>query len=117
LTEAQIEQMLVDSFKHAKSDLEQRALIEAKNEANEIYNASERALQRGSRLLEAGEAERIEAAMAALKSAMAGTDRTAIKKCKIALDEATRHLAEVLINATMEEALRDRNVSEILPKA
>ncbi|HET8759704.1 MAG TPA: Fe-S protein assembly chaperone HscA [Nitrospiria bacterium] len=116
LTEAQIEQMLVDSFKHAKSDLEQRALIEAKNEANEIFNASERALQRGRHLLETGEAERIEAAMAALKAAMAGTDRTTIKKSKIALDEVTRHLAEVLINATMEEALRDRNVSEILPK-
>jgi Fe-S protein assembly chaperone HscA len=117
LTEAQIEHMLVDSFRHAKSDLEQRALIEAKNEANEIYNASERALQRGRHLLEAGEAERIQGAMAALKAAMAGTDRTAIKKSKIALDEVTRHLAEVLINATMEEALRDRNVSEILPKA
>jgi molecular chaperone DnaK (HSP70) len=117
LTEAQIEQMLVDSFKHAKSDLEQRALIEAKNEANEIFNASERALQRGRHLLEAGEVERIEAAMAALKAAMAGTDRTTIKKSKIALDEVTRHLAEVLINATMDEALRDRNVSEILPNA
>jgi Fe-S protein assembly chaperone HscA len=117
LTEGQIEQMLVDSFKHAKSDLEQRALIEAKNEANEIFNASERALLRGRHLLEPGEAERIEAAMAALKAAMAGTDRTRIKKSKIALDEVTRHLAEVLINATMEEALRDRKVSEILPKA
>jgi Fe-S protein assembly chaperone HscA len=117
LTEAQIEHMLVDSFKHAKSDLEQRGVIEAKNEASEILRATDRAIQRGRHLLDAAEVERIERAVVALKSAMDGTDRTTIKKSKIALDEVTRHLAEVLINASLEEVLRDRNVSEIVPNA
>jgi molecular chaperone DnaK (HSP70) len=117
LTEAQIEHMLVDSFKHAKSDLEQRGVIEAKNEASEILRATDRAIQRGRHLVDAAEVERIERAVVALKSAMDGTDRTTIKKSKIALDEVTRHLAEVLINASLEEVLRDRNVSEIVPNA
>ncbi len=116
LTEAQIEQMLVDSFKHAKSDLEQRALIEAKNEANEILHAAERALQRGRSLIDADEGARIEAALGELKAAMDGTDRPRIKQKKEQLDQVTRHLAEVLMESTIQEALRERNVAEFLPK-
>jgi Fe-S protein assembly chaperone HscA len=117
LTEAQIEQMLADSFRHAKSDLEQRALIEAKNEANEIFHATERALKRGRSLIAGDEAARIETLLGELKSAMDGTDRLAIKQKKDELDQATRHLAEVLMNSTLEEALRERNVAEFLPKS
>ncbi len=117
LTEAQIEQMLVDSFRHAKSDLEQRALIEAKNEANEILRATERALQRGRTLIAADEAGRIETALGELKSAMDGTDRPRIKQKKEQLDQVTRHLAEVLMDSTIQEALRERNVAEFLPNS
>jgi Fe-S protein assembly chaperone HscA len=117
LTDAQIEQMLADSFRHAKSDLEQRALIEARNEANEILHATERALQRGRDLIPADEADRIEAAVAELKSSMGGTDRPRIKQAKEQLDQATRHLAEVLMDSTLQEALRERNVAEFLPKS
>ena len=117
LTEAQIEQMLADSFRHAKSDLEQRALIEAKNEANEILHATDRALKRGRTLVAADEVARIEAALGELKTAMDGTDRPRIKQKKDQLDQATRHLAEVLMNSTLEEALRERNVAEFLPKS
>jgi molecular chaperone DnaK (HSP70) len=117
LTEAQIEQMLVDSFKHAKSDLEQRALIEAKNEANEILRAAERALQRGRSLIDANEGARIETALGELRVAMDGTDRPCIKQKKEQLDQVTRHLAEVLMESTIQEALRERNVAEFLPKS
>jgi molecular chaperone DnaK (HSP70) len=117
LTEAQIEQMLADSFRHAKSDLEQRALIEAKNEANEILHATDRALKRGRTLVAADEVTRIETALSELKTAMDGTDRPRIKQKKDQLDQATRHLAEVLMDSTLQDALRERNVAEFLPKS
>ncbi|MEW6682944.1 MAG: Fe-S protein assembly chaperone HscA [Nitrospirota bacterium] len=117
LTEAQIEQMLADSFRHAKSDLEQRALIEARNEANEIVHATERALKRGRTLVAADEVARIETLLGELKAAMDGTDRQDIKQKKNQLDQATRHLAEVLMDSALQEALRERNVAEFLPKS
>jgi len=117
LTEARIEEMLADSFRHAKSDLEQRALIEARNEANEILHATERALKRGRDLVAADEVARIETLLGELKASMDGTDRQGIKQKKEQLDHATRHLAEVLMDATLQEALRERNVAEFLPKS
>src|SRR3990170_220195 len=116
LTDAQIEQMLADSFKHAKSDLEQRALIEARNEAAEILHATGKALGRGRDLLEAREIEAIEAAVGELKAAMEGTDRHAVRQKKERLDQATRRLAEVLMDTTLQEALREKHVSQFLPK-
>jgi Fe-S protein assembly chaperone HscA len=116
LTESQIEQMLADSFKHAKSDLEQRALIEAKNEAAEILHATDKALQRGRQLLEPHEIERIEAAVGELRAAMEGTDRQAVRRKKAQLDEATRHLAEALMDASLHEAMQDKHVSKFLPQ-
>ena len=116
LTDAQIEQMLTDSFKHAKSDLEQRALIEARNEAAEILRATGKALGRGRQVLEAREIEAIEAAVAELTSAMEGTDRHAVRRKKERLDQATRRLAEVLMDTSLQEALREKHVSQFLPK-
>jgi hypothetical protein len=48
---------------------------------------------------------------------MDGTDRPRIKRAKEQLDQATRHLAEVLMDSTLQEALRERNVAEFLPKS
>jgi Fe-S protein assembly chaperone HscA len=116
LTDAEVEQMLVDSFKHAKSDLEARALIEAKNEANEILRATEKALRRGRHLLEGPEAEAIDAAVRDLRAAMEGRARSAVRAKKVHLDEVTRRLAERLMDTTLQDVLRDKNVLEILPK-
>ena len=108
--------MLTDSFKHAKSDLEQRALIEAKNEAAEILRATGKALGRGRDLLEAQEIGAIEAAVADLAAAMEGTDRHAVRRKKEHLDAATRRLAEVLMDESLQEALRAKHVSQFLPE-
>ncbi|MEO5656619.1 MAG: Fe-S protein assembly chaperone HscA [Nitrospiria bacterium] len=117
LTDEEIERMLADSFRHAKSDLEQRGLIEAKNEAAEIVRATEKALKRGRDLLDAEQISRIENAVAALRAAMEGTDRRAVRQKKEELDLATRVLAERLMDTTLQDALRERNVSEFLPKS
>ena len=43
LTDEQVETMILDSFDYAEADIEQRQLIEAKNEANTILAAVEKA--------------------------------------------------------------------------
>ena len=82
LTDQEVERMLIESFEHAEADFEARLLIDARNEAETVIQATEKVLRRSdfaaiaAEQLEAGERERIDAALAALKAVIAGSDRT-----------------------------------------
>ncbi len=63
--------------------------------------------------LEPGEVAKIEATRAELKAALLGTDREIIQTRTLALNHATQHLAEVVMNRTVKAALSGRNVSDV----
>jgi Molecular chaperone len=111
--------MLLDSFEHAEADFEARLLIDARNEAESVIHATEKVLRRpdfaalASEQLEAGERERIDAALAELKAVITASDRAAIQEKTHALNHVTRHLAEVTMNQTVREALAGRNVKDV----
>jgi molecular chaperone DnaK (HSP70) len=119
LTEDEVERMLIESFEHAEADFEARLLIEARNEAETVIQATEKSLRRpdfsslASEELEAGERERIEAALAELKQAMVGDDRELLQQKTHALNAATQHLAEVVMNRTVKAALAGKSVDEV----
>lgn len=119
LTDEEVEQMLIDSFEHAEADFEVRLLIEARNEAETVVMATEKSLRHPgfSRIadeeLAPGEIERIDGALAALGEAMAGTDRERIRVQTEALNRATRHLAEVMMNRSVREALAGKSVNDV----
>jgi Fe-S protein assembly chaperone HscA len=119
LTDQEVERMLIESFEHAQADFAARLLIEARNEAESVINATEKSIRRPDFAqitageLEAGELERIQAGVAELKHAMALTDREVIHEKTHALNNATRHLAEVMMNRSVREALAGRNVKDI----
>src|SRR5205085_10004116 len=72
LTDEQVEQMLLDSFEHAEADFAARLLIEERNEAESIIQATEKTMRAPEFAeivkndLAPGELQRIEAAPAAL---------------------------------------------------
>jgi Fe-S protein assembly chaperone HscA len=119
LTDAEVERMLIDSFEHAEADFEARLLIEARNEAETIVHATEKSLRRpdfaqlAGREVSPAEVASIEKAVAALKAAIAGTDREAIHAATHALNDATRHLAEVMMNNSVREALAGKSVEDV----
>ena len=119
LTEDEVERMLIDSFEHAEADFEARLLIDARNEAESVVQATEKALRRpdfaeiDAEELKTGERARIEAALADLTRAMAGDDRAVIQDKTHALNHATQHLAEVVMNRTVRAALAGKNVSDV----
>jgi molecular chaperone DnaK len=119
LTEAEVERMIIDSFEHAEADVEARLLIEARNEAESVILATEKSLRRPDFAQLAGgevspaEVARIERAVAVLKTTMAGTDRQAIHAATHALNDATRHLAEVMMNNSVREALAGKSVDDV----
>jgi molecular chaperone DnaK len=119
LTDEEVERMLIESFEHAEADFEARLLIDARNEAEAVIAATEKSLRRPdfaalvSADLETGELDRIQAAVAAAKEAMRGDDRDVIHRRTHELNDVTRHLAEVMMNRGVREALAGKNISEI----
>jgi molecular chaperone DnaK len=96
LTEADIERMVKDAEAHADEDKRRKAQVEAKNHAEAMIHATEKALaEHGSKV---GEDERraIENAMADLKEAVKGDDAEAIKAKTNALAQASMKLGEAM---------------------
>ena len=114
LSESDVERMIEDSFTYAEADVETRMLIEARNEADTVLVHAGRALKQGADLVPADERAAIEAAVAALRAAREGDDRDRIHDATTALNRATEHLAEVLMDAALKGALGSRRATEIL---
>ena len=119
LTDAEVERMLIESFEHAETDFEVRLLIETRNEAESVLNATEKSLRRAdfaeltSGALEPGELAQIADAVAALKAVMAREDRTLIHEKTEVLNRVTRHLAEVMMNRSVHDALAGKTVDTV----
>jgi molecular chaperone DnaK (HSP70) len=119
LTDEEVERMLLESFAHAEADIEARLLIEARNEAETVIHATEKSLRRpdfdeiASQALEHGEREHIELTLGELKRVIASDDRELIQAKTHDLNDVTRHLAEVVMNRTVREALAGRSVEDL----
>jgi molecular chaperone DnaK (HSP70) len=114
LTEAEVERMIEDSFTFAEADVESRLTIEARNEADTVITHVERALRQGRDLIGDGEREAIETALAALRDVRDGSDRHAIIDRTTALNRATEHLADVMMDTALKAAVRSRRADEIM---
>src|SRR3954465_6029476 len=96
LSEADIQKMVKDAEANAEEDKKRKAQVEAKNHAEAMGHATEKALaEHGSKV---GEAERtgIENAMADLKEALKGDDASAISAKTNALAQASMKLGEAM---------------------
>ena len=119
LTDEEVERMLLESFEHAETDMAARFLIEARNEAETVMHATEKSLRNpdlpaiAAAELAPGELPAVEEALAALKGVMETGDREAIEQKTAALNQATRHLAEVMMNASVKAALAGKRVDSV----
>jgi molecular chaperone DnaK len=119
LTDEEVERMLLESFEHAEADFAARLLIEARNEAETVILATEKSLRApdfaeiARAELPDGQQQRIWAALVDLKAVMEAQDRELIHEKTHALNDATRHLAEVMMNRSVQAALSGRNVNEM----
>ncbi|MGH7277517.1 MAG: Fe-S protein assembly chaperone HscA [Candidatus Rokuibacteriota bacterium] len=114
LSEAEVGQMVEDSFTYAEADVEARMLIETRNEANTVITHVERALRQGGHLVGADERAAIERALAELRQARGGEDRDLIQDTTTAVNRVTERLAELMMDAALKGALASRRATEIL---
>ena len=114
LTEADVARMIEDSFEYAEADVETRMLIETRNEADTVLTHVERSLRQGAHLVGTAERADIETARVALKRARETDDRDRIREATTALNRATEHLAELMMDAALKGALGTRRAAEIM---
>jgi Fe-S protein assembly chaperone HscA len=112
LTDEQVESMILDSFDHAEEDFTRRLLIEARNEAETILSAVERAPASPAWSQLTGEEQgAIAAARDRLAAVKLGDDAPAIRSATLALDQATRRFAELMMEAAVTTAIRGKTMN------
>ena len=102
LTDEQVESMILDSFDYAEEDFQERQLIEARNEAETILSAVEKAPQHPAwQQLTEEERTKISELVTELEILRDAGDLDSLRRGTEALDQATRHFAELMMDATV----------------
>lgn len=115
--DAAVQQMVEESVEHAFEDLAARRWIEAKLKANELRAAARKGLADCHGELEADYVGRVEKTLVELEAAL-NTEPAAggsgelkrLQSACAALDEATRPLADLLMDKAMEAMLKRRGL-------
>jgi Fe-S protein assembly chaperone HscA len=117
LDDTEVERMLEESIEYAEQDFTERQLIEARNEAEAILHATEKALAREAAEapgeLPAEERSAVDAAIAALRNAVAGSDYRSIRAYVDVLNQASTPLAERMMNRALSTALEGKRLGEV----
>jgi len=96
LTEQEIQKMVKDSEKHAEEDKKKKALVEARNKAdNTIYSVEKTIKELGDKV-SAEEKKRAEEAIQKVRNIMSGSDAEAINRATEELISASHKIAEEL---------------------
>lgn len=96
LSQDEIDKMVRDAESHAAEDKKKRELIEARNHADSLIYSTEKSLKEFGDKIDAGDKQKIEDGVAALKKAMEGEDAAAIKTASDELTQASHKLAEAV---------------------
>lgn len=113
LAPEQIETMLIESMKHAKDDITQRLLAEAKFEANRLIEEINSALRHNSELLSTDEQGAIEAQIKALITAIESGDRDAIDYERDRLERKVQPFAERRMDTAIRNALQGKQIEDV----
>ncbi|MCV0438776.1 MAG: Fe-S protein assembly chaperone HscA [Hydrogenophaga sp.] len=113
LSDEQIAAMLQDSFATAQQDIQARALVEARVDADRMIAATRTALAADADLLEPSEREQIDALMTTLATTAAGDDANAIVNATSELAKATEPFAALRMNRGIQQALSGKKLEEV----
>ncbi|MDP2371915.1 molecular chaperone DnaK [Rhodoferax sp.] len=94
LTEAEIQQMVKDAELNASEDKKKLELVQAKNQADANVHSVKKSLTEYGDKLDAGEKEKIEAAIKDLEEALKGSDKALLEEKSNALMSASQKLGE-----------------------
>jgi molecular chaperone DnaK len=104
LSDADIERMVKEAEENATADKARREAVESRNQTEAMVNQVEKTLNEAGNAVSAQDKGEAEAAIAAAKSALEGTDAAAIKEAGERLSQAAMKLGEAMYKAQAESA-------------
>jgi Fe-S protein assembly chaperone HscA len=113
LNDEEIERMLEEAIDLGEQDLEERLLITARNDAEQILGALHKQLGEWAGLIGIDERARIEEAVRRLDVARKETDRELIAKLVEELNELTTPFAQRIMDAAIKYALEKKSIEEL----
>jgi molecular chaperone HscA len=113
LADDDIARMLRDGFERAEQDMTERALVEARVDAERLVLATESALAADGDLLNPAEREAVDAAVVNAKIKAQDKDADAITRATEALAAATEEFAASRMNRGIRRALTGRRLEEV----
>ena len=113
LTDEEIERMLEESIDLGETDIEQRLLINARNEATQLLTALAKQLKDYGELIDSEERLRVDEAAAQLETVRSGDDRESIARLVEQLNDITTPFAERIMNYAISRALEKKSIEEL----
>ncbi|OAQ40649.1 heat-shock protein Hsp70 [Pedobacter psychrophilus] len=110
LKDDEVEQMLLDAVTHAKDDVAQRMIVEAKTEGEQMIYTTERFINKNGDFLNEEEKIQTIELITNLKTKVFEANKDAILNAIDALNDYTRPFAERLMDAAVSQAMKGKNI-------
>ena len=111
ISEEEMAKMLLDSIRNAASDVNQRALLEAINEANNLVLSADKFVVQNASILSKEEVESIVSLNGSLKNAIKNQNKNDIESAMQALNVYTTPLAHKALDQNIQHALKSTTIS------
>ena len=110
LTDQEVEKMLFDSIAHAKEDVSERMIIEARTEGEQMVYTAERFIEKNKEYFSIEEISKTQIFVQSLKEALTSGDKDLIHKKIDELNEFTRPFAERLMDQAIGQAMKGKAI-------
>lgn len=113
LTDNEVEEMIIEGLKNARSDMKERTFIETKTDAERLIHAVEKVLETRKESITKEENEMITSMLNELKAAIDAKNTEMIKQLQDNLDKETTPLAQRIMDDSINKALKDKSLMEL----
>jgi molecular chaperone HscA len=110
LTDEDVEKMLLDSMEHAQEDIVLRALTEAKTEAEQLLQTTEKFMQKNFQNLTQAEVTATSLAMQTLQLSLDMNDKNLIQAKTEELNDVSRPYAERIMDLAIGKAVAGKKI-------
>ncbi len=110
LTDAEVEKMLMESIQHASEDIKTRALVEAKTEAQQLIDTTQKFLNKNGEFLFPEEITKTTKAIDDLRSSLDSENKDTIHQKTESLNEISRPYAERVMDMAISKAMSGKSI-------
>ncbi len=112
LTDAEVERMLMESIQHASADIKIRALVEAKTEAQQLINTTQKFLNKNAEFLLPEEIVKTTKSIDDLRSVLDSENKDLIHQKTESLNEISRPYAERVMDMAISKAMSGKSIKD-----